>query len=58
LSDHPSAGHFDWLSPWPASLAQSVADTQMRGGLPNPAFTNGARQAAFDRIALFFKQQL
>ncbi len=58
LSDHPSAGHFDWLSPWPASVAQSVVGTQMRGGLPNPAFTDDARQAAFDRIALFFKQQL
>ena len=58
LSDHPSAGHFDWLSPWPAHVAQAVAATQMRGGLPNPAFTDGARQQAFDRIALFFKQQL
>lgn len=58
LSDHPSAEHFDWLSPWPASVAQSIAATQMRGGLPNPAFTNGERQTAFDRIALFFKQQL
>jgi predicted dienelactone hydrolase len=58
LSDHPSAGHFDWLSPWPAPVAQAVAATQMRGGLPNPAFSDGARQQAFDRIALFFKQQL
>ena len=58
LSDHPSAGHFDWLSPWPATVAQSVAATQMRGGLPNPAFTDAARQQAFDKIALFFKAQL
>jgi predicted dienelactone hydrolase len=58
LSDHASAGHFDWLSPWPASVAQSVADTQMRGGLPTPAFPNDARQTAFERIALFFKHQL
>lgn len=58
LSDHPHAGHFDWLSPWPASVAQSVAATQMRGGLPNPGFTDSARQKAFDQIALFFKQQL
>jgi predicted dienelactone hydrolase len=58
LSDHPKAGHFDWLSPWPASVAQTVAATQMRGGLPNPAFTDEDRQKAFDRIALFFKQKL
>lgn len=58
LTDHPNAGHFDWLSPWPASVAQSIAATQMRGGLPNPGFTDGERQTAFDRIALFFKQQL
>ncbi|WP_396433204.1 alpha/beta hydrolase family protein [Limnohabitans sp.] len=58
LSDHPQAGHFDWLSPWPVSLAQTVAATQMRGGLPNPAFTDADRQKAFDQIALFFKQKL
>lgn len=58
LSDHPQAGHFDWLSPWPASIAQTVAATQMRGGLPNPAFTDEVRQKAFDLIALFFKQHL
>jgi predicted dienelactone hydrolase len=58
LSDHPQAGHFDWLSPWPASIAQTVAATQMRGGLPNPAFTDAERQKAFDQIAVFFKQKL
>jgi predicted dienelactone hydrolase len=58
LSDHPQAGHFDWLSPWPASIAQTVAATQMRGGLPNPVFTDADRQKAFDQIALFFKQKL
>jgi predicted dienelactone hydrolase len=58
LSDHPQAGHFDWLSPWPASVAQTVAATQMRGGLPNPDFSPEERQKAFDQIALFFKQKL
>jgi predicted dienelactone hydrolase len=58
LSDHPQAGHFDWLSPWPASIAQTVAATQMRGGLPNPAFMEADRQKAFDQIAVFFKQKL
>ena len=58
LSDHPQAGHFDWLSPWPASIAQTVAATQMRGGLPKPAFTDADRQKAFDQIAVFFKQKL
>jgi predicted dienelactone hydrolase len=58
LSDHPQAGHFDWLSPWPASIAQSVAATQMRGGLPKPEFTDADRQKAFDQIAVFFQQKL
>jgi predicted dienelactone hydrolase len=58
LSDHPVAGHFDWLGPWPSSVAQTVAASQMRGGLPNPAFSDEARQKAFDQIALFFKRKL
>jgi pimeloyl-ACP methyl ester carboxylesterase len=58
LSTSPKAGHFDWLSPWPASIARTVAATQMRGGLPNPAFTEADRQKAFDQIAVFFKQKL
>ena len=58
LSSHPSAGHFDWLSPWPVAVAQTVAATQMRGGLPNAQFTPAERQKAFDAIAAFFAQTL
>ena len=58
LSDHPIAGHFDWLSPWPTPVATAVAATQTRGGLPNPNFSPEERQKAFDQIALFFKQKL
>jgi hypothetical protein len=58
LSDHPAAGHFDWLAPWPASVAQTVAATQVRGGLPTPHFKPEERQKAFEQIALFFKQKL
>lgn len=58
LSDHPQAGHFDWLSPWPASVAQTVAATQLRGGLPQATFSDAERQKAFDQITLFFKQKL
>jgi len=58
LSDHPSAGHFDWLSPWPAPVATAVAATQTRGGLPNPNFSPEERQKAFEQIAVFFKQKL
>lgn len=58
LSSHAQAGHFDWLAPWPASVAQAVAATQMRGGLPNKKFTPDERQSAFDRIAAFFMQSL
>jgi predicted dienelactone hydrolase len=58
LSAHPSAGHFDWLSPWPAPVAKVVAATQMRGGLPNPDFSAHERQQAFEQIAVFFKHKL
>lgn len=58
LTTHPNAGHFDWLSPWTEEKAREVAALQMRDGLPNPAFTSAERQAAFDRIASFFAQQL
>jgi predicted dienelactone hydrolase len=58
LSDHPQAGHFDWLSPWPASVATAVAATQTRGGMPNPNFSPEERQKAFEQIAVFFKQKL
>ena len=58
LSSHPNAGHFDWLSPWTEAKARQVAAVQMRDGLPNPAFTDAQRQSAFDRIAVFFAQQL
>lgn len=58
LSNHPQAGHFDWLSPWPASVAKTVAATQMRGGMPNPAFTDTERQKGFDQIASFFQKTL
>jgi hypothetical protein len=39
-------------------VAQTVAAVQMRGGMPNPAFTDADRQKAFDQIAVFFQQQL
>jgi predicted dienelactone hydrolase len=58
LSDHPIAGHFDWLSPWPASVATAVAATQTRGGMPDPNFSPEKRQKAFEQIAVFFQQKL
>jgi len=58
ISEHPVAGHFDWLSPWPPELAQAVGSIQMRGGMPNPALTDADRQKTFDLIALFFLQRL
>lgn len=58
LSSHATAGHFDWLSPWPSDLARNVGATQMRGGQPNPAFTAAQRQSGFDNIATFFVQHL
>lgn len=58
LSHAPEAGHFDWLSPWPQDIANSVAATQIRGGFPNPSFTTAMRHKAFEQIALFFQQHL
>lgn len=58
LSANAPAGHFDWLSPWPAPLAQQIAAQQIRGGLPHDNFTEAQRQWAFDRIADFFKSSL
>lgn len=58
LSDNPQAGHLDWLSPWPAAVAQKVGAQQVRGGELHPDFTPAQRQASFDRIPDFFKQSL
>jgi len=58
LSDHPQAGHFDWLSPWPASLAQTVAATQMRGGLPSGAFGTAEREHSNAKIVQFFLSRM
>jgi predicted dienelactone hydrolase len=53
-----NAGHFDLLSPWPASVAQTVAAQQMRGGMPNTAFNAADRVKAFELITDFFNQNL
>lgn len=58
LSRQTEAGHFDGLWPWPTDVARKVAATQMRGGMPRPAFSSAERQSAFDRIASFFAQEL
>jgi len=58
LTSNPSAGHFDWLSPWPAELAQKIGSQQIRGGEVNPEFTPALRQSGFDRIADFFRSTL
>jgi predicted dienelactone hydrolase len=58
LDDLSGAGHFDLLAPWPADLAQRVAASQARGGLPEPGFDPALRQAAFDKIAAFFDRTL
>lgn len=58
LMELKNAGHFDLLSPWPSSVAQSVGAQQMRGGYPNLAFNSADRAKAFDLIAEFFNQNL
>jgi len=58
LADLPNAGHFDVLWPWPPSVAREVAATQVRGGLPHPAFDPRDREAAHQRIADFHRHNL
>jgi predicted dienelactone hydrolase len=52
----PGAGHFDTLSPWPDSVAQSMA--RLRGGQRNPAVDDARRQQAYDRVTVFFRETL
>ena len=51
-------GHFDVLSPWPASVAQEVAVQQVRGGAVTPGFDPAARKAAHARIVEFHRPHL
>ncbi len=58
LADLKGAGHFDVLSPWPASVAREVAAQQVRGGLPVPGFDARQREAAHGKIVDFHRQHL
>ncbi|MBW0171505.1 MAG: dienelactone hydrolase [Hydrogenophaga sp.] len=58
LADLKGAGHFDVLSPWPASVAREVAAQQVRGGLPVPGFDARQREAAHAKIVDFHRQHL
>jgi predicted dienelactone hydrolase len=58
LSDHPKAGHFDWLSPWPTNIATPVAATQMRGGMPTGALGAAEREHSHAQIVQFFATHL
>ena len=51
-------GHFDALAPWPATVADAVAATQVRGGRPKEGFDALQRQQAFDAIAAFHRKHL
>jgi len=51
-------GHFDLLSPWPASVASTAAAQQVRGGSVTPGFDPAIRQAAHARMAAFHRQNL
>ncbi|MCJ0762454.1 alpha/beta hydrolase family protein [Variovorax terrae] len=56
LDSMAGAGHFDTLSPWPDSIAQSMA--RMPGGQRNPVVDDARRQQGYDRIAAFFREKL
>lgn len=58
LSSHPQAGHFDWFDPWPDEVARAVAAQQIRGGMPNSAFSPAERQRGYAQIVRFFENSL
>lgn len=58
LAELPGAAHMDLLSPWPASVARSVAALQPRGGLPEPGFDPRERDTAFAAITAFVGRHL
>jgi predicted dienelactone hydrolase len=58
ISANPSAGHMDWLSPWPADLAAQVADILTIGGTVHPEFNDSMRMQAFLQVSEFFKANL
>lgn len=58
LMELGQAGHFDVLSPWPASVAADVAKAQVRGGQPTPGFDPLRRDEAHQRIVDFHRKHL
>lgn len=58
LMELGQAGHFDVLSPWPASVAADVAQSQVRGGQPTPGFDARRRDEAHQRIVDFHRKHL
>ena len=52
------AAHMDLVSPWPASVARSIAAVQTIGALPAPGFDARQRDAAFAGIAAFYRREL
>jgi hypothetical protein len=48
----------DLLSPWPESVARTVAAQHPRGGQPEAGFDPAERQAAFDAIVAFHQRVL
>ena len=48
----------DLVSPWPASVARSIAAVQTIGALPAPGFDARQRDAAFAGIAAFYRREL
>lgn len=58
LADLQGAGHFDVLSPWPATVASAVARSTLRGGEPTPGFDPRRRVEAHATLRDFHRRQL
>ncbi len=52
------AGHMDFMSPWPPTVAQAVIARMAVGATPEPGFDPAERVAAYDAIAAHFQRYL
>jgi predicted dienelactone hydrolase len=52
------AGHMDFMSPWPPSVAQAVAARMAVGAMPEPGFDPAERVAAQGAIVAHFQRYL
>jgi hypothetical protein len=58
IASLPQAAHMDLMSPWPAEVARQVAAAHPRGAVVSGQVSEAQREAAFDAIVAFHREQL